>query len=211
MFGLVVHKTEPSTHPFLSTSSHRPYLTVLLLLRTPGVEYVDYADANNGRGINVLASIGGSGGSFGEWGPEMSVAVCVSSTGSIAPGIVSMDDLQRHEGSPITTGVNFTYRSVFEKGLGGEVLVLVFDPEATTPEDGATPLLGGTLVAFTEGDSTEDFTEAAARFMAAIPLALIIGVGMLGLVSALVEGGNAVDAIETQLCELGKRCSGQNF
>ena len=69
-------------------------------------------------------------------------------------------------------GGNFAYRSVFEKGLGSEVLL---EPEATAAEDGAAPLVGvGTVGAFAgAGDGAEDFTEAPIRFMAARPLALI--------------------------------------
>lgn len=63
-----------------------------------------------------------------------------------------VDDLQRHEKSPITMGKNIAYRSVFEK-IFLECEVLVPEPEATTPEDGA-----------------EGFTEAVARLMAARPL-----------------------------------------
>lgn len=102
----------------------------------------------------------------------MSVVVCVSSMVGVAPGIVSVGDLQRHEGSPMRMGVNFTYRSVFEKGLGSGVVI---DPEATAAEDDAAPLVGvGTEGGFADAaDGTEDFTEAAARFMAARPLALI--------------------------------------
>jgi hypothetical protein len=106
----------------------------------------------------------------------MSVVERVSSTGCITPGIVSVGDLQRHERSPNMMGVNFTYRSVFdfEKGLGSEVLV--FDPEATAPTPGAdaAPLVDdGTVDDFT-GDDTDDFTEAAARCMAARPLVLVV-------------------------------------
>jgi len=74
--------------------------------------------------------------------------------GDVASGIVSVED-----------------RSVFEKGLAIEVLVL--DPEATTPEDGTVPGVGGGAVEVFVGDNAEDFTEAAARLMAARPLAPI--------------------------------------
>jgi hypothetical protein len=104
----------------------------------------------------------------------MSVALCVPSMGDVADvasGIVSVEHLQRHERSPIIMGANFTYRSVFEKGLAIEVLVL--DPEAITPEDDTAPVVGGGAVEVFVGDNAEDFTEAAARFMAARPLALV--------------------------------------
>lgn len=86
----------------------------------------------------------------------MSVVVCVSSMGDVASGIVRMGG-----------------RSVFEKGLGSEVLL---EPEAMAAEDGgAAPLVGvGTVGGFAgAGDGAEDFTEAPIRFMAARPLALI--------------------------------------
>ena len=61
------------------------------------------------------------------------------------------------------------------------------------------------------GDDAEGFTaEAAARLMAARPLALAAEACEIGLIGALA-GGETVDEIEEQLCELGKRCSGQNF
>jgi hypothetical protein len=93
------------------------------------------------------------------------VGVCV------VPGIVIVGDLQRHERSPMRMGTNFAYRSVFEKGLGTEVL----EPEATAAEDEAAPLVGvGTVGGFARaGDGAEDFTEAVTRFKAARPLALI--------------------------------------
>jgi hypothetical protein len=96
---------------------------------------------------------------------EASVGVCV------VPGIVIVGDLQRHERSPMRTGTNFAYRSVFEKGLETEVL----EPEATATEDEAAPLVGvGTVGGFARaGDGAEDFTEAVTRFIAARPLALI--------------------------------------
>lgn len=129
---------------------------------------------------------------------------------SLTGGIVSVEDLQRHERSPITMGANFTYRSVFEKGLGREVLL--FEPEAATPEDEATPMAGGdTVEAVVGGDNAEGFTEAAARLMAAKPLELVTGTRGLGLLAVLGGESDAVDVIEEQLCELGKRCSGQNF
>jgi hypothetical protein len=40
-----------------------------------------HADANNGRGINELKSIGDLGASLGEWRSGMSVTVCVLSVG----------------------------------------------------------------------------------------------------------------------------------
>jgi len=58
------------------------------------------------------------------------------------------------------------YRSVFEKGFG----VLRFEPEAAElAEDVALPLSVEVLV---EGEGTADFADAAARLIAAIPLAL---------------------------------------
>lgn len=57
-------------------------------------------------------------------------------------------------------------RSVFEKGFG----VLRFEPEAAElAEDVALPLSVEVLV---EGEGTADFADAAARLIAAIPLAL---------------------------------------
>jgi hypothetical protein len=70
-------------------------------------------------------------------------------------------------------GTNIAYRSVFENiFLECEVLVPEPEPEATTPEDGAVPLVGGGIVEDFVCDDPEDFTEAAARLMAAKPLAL---------------------------------------
>jgi hypothetical protein len=91
--------------------------------------------------------------------------------GCVASGIVSVE-LQRHERSPNTMDVSFTYRSVFdfEKGLESEALV--FEHEAMTPGDDAAPVVGDTAEGF-EGDDAEGFTEAAARCMAARPLALV--------------------------------------
>jgi hypothetical protein len=80
----------------------------------------------------------------------------------------------------------------------------------TTPEDDAAPLAGGGTVEDFVDDDAEGFTEAAARLMAARPLALTAGACEFGLIGALV-GGKTLDEIEEQLCELGKRCSGQNF
>jgi hypothetical protein len=85
-----------------------------------------------------------------------------------------VDDLQRHERSPITMGRNIAYRSVFEK-IFLECEVLVPEPDATTPEDGAVPLVGGGIVGDFVCDDAEGFTEAAARLMAAKPLALTPG------------------------------------
>jgi len=68
-------------------------------------------------------------------------------------------------------GTNFAYRSIFEKGFL-EREVLVVEPEATTPEGGAAPLVGGGTVEEFLGDDAEGFTEAAARLMAARPLVL---------------------------------------
>jgi len=128
-----------------------------------------------------------------------------------ASGISRVDDLQRHERSPNTTGKDIAYRSVFEK-IFLECEVLVPEPEAITPEDGTVPLVGGGIVENFVCDEAEAFTEAAARLMAERPLGLGAGAGVweLGLIGALVRGGT-VDEIEEQLCELGKRCSAQNF
>ena len=72
-------------------------------------------------------------------------------------------------------GTNTAYRSVFEN-IFLECGVLVPEPEpepeATIPEDGAVPLVGGGIVEDFVCDDAEDFTEAAARLMAARPLAL---------------------------------------
>lgn len=108
-------------------------------------------------------------------------------------------------------GTNIAYRSVFEN-IFLECEGLVPEPEATTPEDGAVPLVGGGIVEDFVCVDAEAFTEAAARLKAARLLALDAGacVWELGLIGALV-GGDTVDEIEEQLCELGKRCSGQNF
>jgi hypothetical protein len=67
-------------------------------------------------------------------------------------------------------GTNIAYRSVFEK-IFLECEVLVPEPEATTPEDGAVPLVGDGIVEDFVCDDTEGFTEAATRLMAARPLA----------------------------------------
>ncbi len=103
-------------------------------------------------------------------------------------------------------GGNFAYRSVFEKGFE----ILCFDPEAAAlAEDVA---LAGTLGVLVEGEDTTDFADAAARFIAARPLALTAEVRELALLGVLEIGsGAARDEREEQLCELGKRCSGQNF
>lgn len=61
-------------------------------------------------------------------------------------------------------------RSVFEK-IFLECEVLVPEPEATTPGGGAVPLVGDGIVENFVCDDAEDFTEAAARLMAARPLA----------------------------------------
>jgi hypothetical protein len=90
--------------------------------------------------------------------------------GLFASVIPRVDDLQRHERSPITMGTNFAYRSVFEKGFL-ECEVLVLEPEATIPEDGAAPVGGGTVEEVL-GDDAEGFIEAAARLTAARPLAV---------------------------------------
>jgi len=87
--------------------------------------------------------------------------VCVSSTRDFARGVVVVEG-----------------RSAFEDGLEGEALV--FEPEGTTPEDDAAPLSlvedcrVWTLIGGDNADA-EDFTEAAARFMAARPLTLVEG------------------------------------
>jgi hypothetical protein len=70
-------------------------------------------------------------------------------------------------------GTNFAYRSVFEKGFLDCEVLLVLEPEATTPEGGgAAPLVGGGTVEELLGDGAEGFIEAAARLTAARPLAL---------------------------------------
>lgn len=97
------------------------------------------------------------------------MTVCVSSVGLSASGKV--DDLKRHERSPITMDTNVAYRSVFEN-IFLESKVLTPEPEATTPEDGAVPLVGGGAVEDFVCDDAEAFTEAAARLMAARPLGL---------------------------------------
>jgi hypothetical protein len=99
------------------------------------------------------------------------VTACVSLFELCVSGIPRVDDLQRHEGSPITMGTNIAYRSVFEN-IFLECEVLVPEPEATTPEDGAVPLLGDGIVEDFVCDDAEGFTEAAARLKAARPLAL---------------------------------------
>ena len=93
--------------------------------------------------------------------------------GCVASGIVRVEDLQRHEGSPNRMGVSFTYRSIFdfEKGLGSEALV--FELEAMTPDDDAAPVIGGGTTEGFVGNDAEDFTEAAARCRAARPMALV--------------------------------------
>ena len=68
-------------------------------------------------------------------------------------------------------GINVAYRSVFEN-IFLECEVLVPESEATTPEDGAVPLVGGGIVGDFACDDAETFTEAAARLMAARPTAL---------------------------------------
>ena len=128
--------------------------------------------------MNELKSIGDVGGSLGECRSETLATVCVLSVGLCASGIPRVDDLQRHERSPITMGRNVAYRSVFEKiFLECEVLVPEPEPEpeATTPADGAVPLVGGGIVGDFVCDDAEAFTEAAARLMAARPLALVAG------------------------------------
>jgi len=109
-------------------------------------------------------------------------------------------------------GTNIAYRSVFEK-IFLECEALVPEPEAITPEDGAVPLVGGDTEEDLVCDDAEGFTEAAARLMAARPLTLGAGARFweLALIGALVGGVDTVNEIEVQLCELGKRCSGQNF
>jgi hypothetical protein len=67
-------------------------------------------------------------------------------------------------------GIKIAYRSVFEKILfEGEALVP--EPEATTLEDGAVPLVGGGIEEDVVCGDAEAFTEATVRLMAARPLA----------------------------------------
>lgn len=117
--------------------------------------------------MNELKSIG----DLGEWRSGTSATVCGSSVGLWASSIPRVDDLQRHERSPITIGKNIAYRSVFEN-IFLDCEVLVPEPEATTLEDGAVPLVGGGIVEDFACDDAGGFTEAAARLMAARPLAL---------------------------------------
>lgn len=71
-------------------------------------------------------------------------------------------------------GTNIAYRSVFEK-IFLECEVLVPEPEATTPEGGAVPLVEDDTEDDFVCDATEGFTEVAARLMAARPLTLSAG------------------------------------
>jgi len=119
------------------------------------------------------------------------VAASVSLLAGLAVSIVSRGD-----------------RSVFEKGLGIEELD--FELEATTPEDGAVASGGRDAEGAFAGDDAAAFTEAAARFMAARPPAVVTDDWELALLGVLATEGDE-DAREEQLCELGKRCSGQNF
>ncbi len=68
-------------------------------------------------------------------------------------------------------GRNSAYRSVFEK-IFLECEGSDLEPEATTLGDGAAPLVGDDTVEESVCDDVEGFTEAAARLMAARPLAL---------------------------------------
>lgn len=121
------------------------------------------------------------------------MGVGISPTGGFAAGIVSVEN-----------------RSVFEKGLRREVSL--FEPEAATPEGGAPPMAGGdTVEAVVGGDNAVGFTGAVARLMAAKALELVIGTRGFGLLAVLGGESDVVDVIEEQLCEFGKRCSGQNF
>ena len=99
--------------------------------------------------------------------------------------------------------------NIYSKGGGSTASceVLVFEPGATTPEDDAATLVGGGTA---EDFVVEGFTEAAPHLMAARPLTLTAEPCELCLIGALA-GCKTVDEIEEQLCELGKRCSGQNF
>ncbi len=124
--------------------------------------------------MNELKSIGDFGWSVGEWRSGSSATVRVSSVGLFASGIPRVNDLQRHERSPITTSTNIAYRSVFEKGFL-ECGLSALEPEATTPEDGAAPLVGGGIADEFVCDDAEGFMEAAARLMAARPLARSAG------------------------------------
>ena len=62
-------------------------------------------------------------------------------------------------------GKKFAYRSVFEKGFG----MLFFDPEAVALAEDAA--LAGSVELLVDGEGTTDFATAAARFIAARPLA----------------------------------------
>lgn len=86
----------------------------------------------------------------------------------LASGVVSGDDLQRHERSPIAMGRNFAYRSVFEKGFE----TLCFDPEAAALVEEVA--LAGCVGVLVDDEGTTDFAAVAAtRFIAARPLAEI--------------------------------------
>jgi hypothetical protein len=93
-------------YPFLSTGTHGPDLTLPLLPRAPRVQTKHHA-ANSGRGINELKSIADFGGCLGEQRSGISAAESGSLLAGLAIGIgiVSGEDLQRHERSPITMGI----------------------------------------------------------------------------------------------------------
>jgi len=81
------------------------------------------------------------------------VKMCVSSIGLFASGVPRVDD-----------------RSVFEKNFL-ECEASDLEPEATTFGDGAVPLVGDGAGEEFVRDDVEGFTEAAARLIAARPLA----------------------------------------
>jgi len=95
-------------------------------------------------------------------------------------------------------------RSVFEKGFE----MLCFDPEGTAPVEDVA--LVGRVEVLVEGEGTVDFADAAARLIAARPLALIADILELALLGVFEVGAARADR-EEQLCSLGKRCAGQNF
>jgi hypothetical protein len=94
-------------------------------------------------------------------------------------------------------------RSVFEKGFE----MLCFDPEAAALAEDV--LLSGSVEILVDREGTTDFAAAPARFIAARPLAEIRELAPLGVLEIGI--GAARDEREAQLCEFGKRCSGQNF
>jgi hypothetical protein len=91
-----------------------------------------------------------------------------------------------------------------EKGLEIDELGFDPDPEDATPEDSAVPWSGR--------DAEEVFVgnDAAARFTAAMPLAVVADSWEPALLGVLATGVD-LEASEEQLWEFGNRCSGQNF